>query len=251
MLELLSSSEDQDRDQPTTDNRIEEKHQHIKGRGAIRDVVLGLSDGVITNVAFLAGFSGAIQNLDVIRFAGAAAMLAGAVSMFFGGLVAARSENDLFRADALRESKEIEQEPEEERRELKSFYLDKGLTEEESDLVVNRITKNKKKWLEDQLINELHIHETKLERPLKVALIIGLSFLVGAFVPLVGYVISSTKAEAIVASVSISLVFLFVSGGWKGRISGRRFWIAGLEMLLIGAAAASLLFLIGSLIAFV
>ena len=87
--EFLSSSEDRDSNQRTTDRRIEEKHQHIKGRGAIRDVVLGLSDGVITNVAFLAGFSGATQNLEVIKFAGAAAMLAGAVSMFFGGLVAA------------------------------------------------------------------------------------------------------------------------------------------------------------------
>ena len=251
MQEFLSSSEDRDSNQRTTDRRIEEKHQHIKGRGAIRDVVLGLSDGVITNVAFLAGFSGATQNLEVIRFAGVAAMLAGAVSMFFGGLVATRSENDLFRADSLRESSEIEQEPDEERRELKSFYLEKGLTEEESELVVNRITTDKKKWLEDQLMNELHIHETSLERPLKVALLIGLSFLVGAFVPLIGYAISSTKFEAIVVSIAISLFFLFVSGGWKGRVSGRRFWIAGLEMLLIGATAASLLFLIGSLIAFV
>jgi vacuolar iron transporter family protein len=245
----LTTSDDIDRNQRTTERRIE-KHQHIHGRGVIRDVVLGLSDGVITNVAFLAGFSGAIQNLSVIRFAGAAAMLAGAVSMFFGGLMAARSENDLFHADSLRESKEIELEPDEERRELKSFYQEKGLTDEESDLVVNRITTDKKKWLEDLLTHELHIHETKLERPLKVASIIGLSFLVGAFVPLIGYILSSTKLEAIIASIAISLVFLFATGGWKGRISGRRFWIAGLEMFVIGAAAASLLYLIGSLFVF-
>ena len=96
----------------------------------------------------------------------------------------------------MREYNEIEQEPDEERRELKSFYLQKGLTDEESDLVVNRITTNKKKWLEDLLTNELHIHESELERPLKVASIIGLSFLVGAFVPLVGYIVSSSKLEA-------------------------------------------------------
>ena len=87
----MATSDDIDRNQRSADRRIE-KHQHIQGRGVIRDVVLGLSDGVITNLAFLAGFSGAIQNLGVIRFAGAAAMLAGAVSMFFGGLMAARSE---------------------------------------------------------------------------------------------------------------------------------------------------------------
>lgn len=213
--------------------------------------MLGLSDGVITNLAFLAGFSGAIQNLDVIRVAGMAAMLAGGVSMFFGGLVAARSENDLFRADSFRESKEIEQEPEEERTELKNFYLEKGLSEEESNLVISRITANKKKWLEDLLMHELHIHESKLERPLKVAMIIGLSFVAGAFVPLSGFIISATKFGAIVASVVVSLIFLFLAGGWKGRVSGRRFWVAGLEMLLIGACAATLLYIIGSLSAFV
>lgn len=227
-----------------------EKHQHIQGRGVIRDVMLGLSDGVITNVAFLAGFSGAVQSVEIIRLAGISAMLAGAVSMFFGGLIAARSERDLFRADSIRESTEIETEPEEERSELKSFYLQKGLTEEESDTVVNRITSDRKKWLEDLLMHELHIHETKLERPLKTASVIGLSFLFGALIPLIAYLFAATKETALITSVVSSLAFLFVVGGWKGKLSGRRFLIAGAEMLLIGASAAATLFVIGSLLVF-
>jgi vacuolar iron transporter family protein len=241
----------EDPNPPRSDKELVEKHRHIRGRDTIRDLMLGLSDGVITNVAFLSGFSGAISNMNVIRVAGAAAMIAGAVSMFFGGLVAARSENDLFKADSKRESKEIELEPDEERRELKSFYREKGLTDEESDMVVNRVMKDKKKWLEDLLMHELHIHESKLERPIKVALIIGFSFLFGAFVPLLGFIVVSNRFYAIVASIALSLIFLFLSGGWKGRISGRRFLFAGLEMLLIGAGAAALLYLLGSLSAFV
>lgn len=236
---------------PISPDKPIEKHQHIRGRGTIRDLMLGLSDGVITNVAFLAGFSGAIENLHVIRLAGAAAMLAGAVSMFFGGLVAARSENDLFRADSMREFEEINLEPEEEKQELRTFYLEKGLTEEESELVVNRITANKTKWLEDLLMHELHISKEKRERPIRVATIIGLSFLIGAFVPLLGFLVSGNKFSAIVTSVVMSLAFLFVTGGLKGRISGRRFWAAGLEMLLIGGGAAALLYVIGTLSAFV
>lgn len=227
-----------------------EIHRHIQGRGVIRDVMLGLSDGVITNLAFLAGFSGAVQSMEIIRFAGISAMLAGAVSMFFGGLIAARSERDLFRADSIRESTEIETEPDEERSELKSFYLQKGLTEEESETVVNRITSDRKKWLEDLLMHELHIHETKLERPLKTAAVIGLSFLFGALVPLVAYLWLGVKSAALLSSVFSSLVFLFIVGGWKGKLSGRRFSTAGIEMLLIGAAAAGMLFLIGSLLVF-
>lgn len=227
-----------------------ELHQHIQGRGVIRDIMLGLSDGVITNAAFLAGFSGAVQSMEIIRIAGISAMLAGAVSMFFGGMIAARSERDLFRADSIRESTEIEIEPDEERNELKSFYLQKGLTDAESETVVNRITSDRKKWLEDLLMHELHIHETKLEKPLKTAGVIGLSFLLGALVPLVAYLGTGTKSLAVLISVLSSLVFLFIVGGWKGKLSGRKFLRAGIEMLMIGAAAAIMLFLIGSLLVF-
>jgi predicted membrane protein (TIGR00267 family) len=231
--------------------KIEEKHKHIPGRGLIGDLALGLTDGVVTNVAFMAGFAGAVQSIDFIRFAGIASMLAGSVSMFFGGLSAARADEDLFREDARRELKEIEQEPDEERQELQNFYLSKGLTQDEAQIVVKRITADKKKWLDDLLMHELHLHKDELENPLKVASVIGLSFLLGALIPLIGYFLSPDRSWAIITSVSTSLIFLFVSGGWKGKLSGRKFWKAGLEMLMIGAGASALLFLIGSLLVFV
>lgn len=227
-----------------------EKHEHIHGRGIIRDIILGLSDGVVTNVAFLAGFSGAIQDLGIIKLAGIAAMLAGGISMFFGGLIAEKSEHDLFKADSTREAGEIEQEPEEERSELKKFYLEKGLTEEETEIVVNRVTSDKQKWLEDQLIHELHIHETKLERPFKIASVIGLSFLIGAFVPLSPYLALSETRLAMYFSIALSITFLFCAGVFKGRLSGRRYWRSGIEMLVIGSVASALLYFIGSLLVF-
>ena len=165
--------------------------------------------------------------------------------------MAGRSEQDLYRADARREASEIEQEPAEERQELKNFYMEKGLTAEESEIVVRRITKNKKKWLEDLLMHELLIHERKLESPLKIAGVTGLSFLIGAFIPLIGYLVFSMRTVSILTSVAISLVFLFVAGSWKGKISGRTFWKAGTEMLLVGAVASALLFLIGKVLVFV
>ncbi len=177
-------------------------------------------------------------------------MIAGAVSMFFGGLLAARSESDLFRADAAREMSEIEQEPEEERMELKSFYLQKGLTPDEADLVVNRITSDKRKWLEDLLAHELHIHEKKLENPLKSALSMGLAFLAGAFVPVLSYLILPVKSESLIPSITVSLVFLFAAGVWKGEIAKTRVIQSGIEMLVIGAAASALLFVIGKFIGF-
>jgi len=231
--------------------KIVEKHEHIQGRGIISSLSLGLTDGVITNVAFLAGFAGAVNNLSFIQFAGIAAMIAGSVSMFFGGLNASRSEQDLFKADLTREASEIELEPEEERLELMNFYMQKGLTKEESEIVVRRVTTNKEKWLEDILMHELHIHEEKLENPLKIAGVIGLAFFIGALVPLLCYFIVPNRFNSILISVATSLIFLFVVGGWKGHLSSRKFWRAGTEMFLIGAAASALLYLIGSLLVFV
>ena len=149
-------------DVTTGRERSEERHAHIRARNLISDSALGLSDGLITNLSFLTGFSGAISNIALIRLAGAAAMIAGSVSMFFGGILAARSEKDLYLADAQREVYEIEHEPDEERRELTSFYLQKGLSRSEAEMVVNKVTSTKEGWLEDLLIHELHIHKGEL-----------------------------------------------------------------------------------------
>src|SRR5487761_405509 len=237
---------------PSGESRVlrREIHQHIKGRGLISSVALGISDGLVTNIAFLAGFAGAGSIITTIRLAGVAAMIAGGVSMFFGGILAGRSERDLFAADARRETSEIEYEPEEERHELRGYYLRKGLTKEEADMVVERVTSDKQKWLEDILVHELHIHEAVLENPYKMGGAIGLSFLLGAFVPLVPYLILTTIGSAVYASILLSLAFLFVVGIWKGRIVRKNRLRSALEMLLVGVIASMLLYGIGHLLVF-
>jgi predicted membrane protein (TIGR00267 family) len=101
------------------------------------------------------------------------------------------------------------------------------------------------------LANELHIHRSHLEKPYKVGLVIGLSFLVGALVPLLPYYITTEKTISVVASVIFSLAFLFGAGAWKGRIVGREIWRSGLETLLVGALAGAILFAIGTASTFV
>ena len=228
-----------------------ERHPHIAGRDLISASALGLADGLVTNLAFLTGFSGAVSSDALIRFAGLAAMLAGTVSMFFGGILSARSEHDLFKADSEREAYEMENEADEEKWEMKWIYMDKGLTEQEADMVVARLLTNKDKFLEDMLTNELHVHEHSLPNPYKLGAVIGLSFLLGSFVPLVPYYLLSAKASALEVSVAVSLIFLFVAGEWKGRIVKRKPLRSGLETLLIGAVAAAILFVIGSAFVFV
>jgi VIT1/CCC1 family predicted Fe2+/Mn2+ transporter len=170
-------------------------------------------------------------------------MLAGAISMFFSGILAGRSEYELFQADKKREEGEIEAEPEEEKGELRDFYIAKGLTP-------GRIASNKEKFLEDILMHELRIHQTKLSNPIKMGGVIGLSFFIGALIPLVPFLLVQTATVALGVSALISSLFLFTVGAWKGRVVGRKLWRSGLETLLIGAAAAGILYLIGGAIGF-
>jgi predicted membrane protein (TIGR00267 family) len=230
---------------------LREIHKHIRGRGVISNIALGISDGLVTNIAFLAGFSGTGALLLTVRLAGVAAMIAGGVSMFFGGILAGRSERDLFAADAKRESLEIENEPEEERQELIGYYLGKGLTPDEARIVVDRITSDKQKWLEDILVHELHIHKTSLGDPYKTGISIGLAFVLGALVPLLPYLLLPQIGIAMYLSVSISLLFLFVVGFWKGKIADKTPWRGALEMLIVGIVASALLYGIGQLLVFV
>jgi vacuolar iron transporter family protein len=231
--------------------RFEEKHAHIRGRGLISSSALGIADGLVTNLAFLSGFAGAVSGIELIRFAGLAAMLAGAVSMFFGGVLAARSEVDLFEADSRREAYEIKHERDEEMWELKNLYKGKGLTDDEAEMIVTKISSDDDKFLEDMLVNELHLHRSNLQNPYKLGGVVGLSFVIGALVPLLPYYAFSLRTYSLTASVALSLAFLFAVGAWKGRVVGKRPWMTGLEALLLGAIAAGLLFLIGTAFVFV
>ncbi len=204
----------------------------------------------MTNLAFLSGFAAVESNIHLVRIAGAASMLAGAISMLFSGILAGRSEYELFQADKKREASEIEEEPEEEKGELRGFYIAKGLTSEEAEKIVGRIASNKEKFLEDILMHELHVHQTRLPNPIKMGGVIGLSFLVGALIPLVPFLFIQESTAALAVSALISPLFLFTVGAWKGRVVRRKLWKSGLETLLIGVAAAGILYLIGGVIGF-
>ena len=227
-----------------------EIHRHIRGRGFIAKAALGVSDGLVTNLALLSGFAGAQSGIGLIRTAGVAAMLAGAISMFFGGVLAGRSEVELYQADVRREESEIEMEPEEEREELRGFYVNKGLSVDEAGMVVDKVSADKKKFLEDLMIHELHLHEASLTNPYLSGLAIGGAFLAGSLMPLGPYFLFSDRVVSVFVSLFFSLLFLFVVGGWKGRIAGLRFWRGGLDTLTVGVLASGLLYLVGFSVGF-
>src|SRR5262249_33355228 len=136
------------------------------------------------------------------------------------------------------------------KQELREFYLKKGLSADEAEMVVDRVSRDKKKFLEDLMIHELHLHETSLTDPYRSGLAIGGAFLAGSLVPLGPYLLLSDRIGSIIISLTTSLLFLFIVGGWKARIAGTKLWRGGFETLSVGIVASALLYLIGFSIGF-
>jgi predicted membrane protein (TIGR00267 family) len=229
---------------------MKELHPHTKGRGTISNLILGVADGMIVSLAFLTGLSLNLTNPKIVILAGVSAVISNMISMFFGGILAQRTEIDLFDADYKRELYEIENEPEEERQELIDIYSEKGLSKQYTKKLVDKITKNKQKWLEDMLLNEVHIHKDSLGSPIQAGITIGLASLIGGCVPLLPYLLIGAPHSAVIISVGVSLFSLFAIGAVKGVVTKRNPLVSGGEMLLVGMVASLIVFGIGKVLTF-
>jgi VIT1/CCC1 family predicted Fe2+/Mn2+ transporter len=227
-----------------------EKHPHLPGRKIIDRIVLGGTDGIIESLAATAGLNGARQPFSIILVAGLAFAIAGAVSMFASNFLSRRTERESIKMDIEREKLEIETEPEEEKRELENLLKTEGYNEKEVDVIMKRVTRDKDMWLRVQLRHELNLDADELESSsIRKSFPPGLAFFAGALVPLIPYLSPFQSTIALLVSVGFSLVALFIMGSTKFLTVGKVNVASGLEMTLVGAGAAALLFTVGRLIA--
>ncbi|MCI0414138.1 VIT1/CCC1 transporter family protein, partial [bacterium] len=147
-----------------------------KGR-AIREVIFGTNDGLITTLGFLGGVTGSISDKNVILLAVLAEIVAGAFSMASGAYISSKSQKEYFQKEIAREKREIEEDPEHEKHEIWEIYKERGFTDEEITILINRITSDKTLWLRFMLREELGLGEEASENPLRVGAIMGVSFL--------------------------------------------------------------------------
>lgn len=225
----------------------EEKHPHLHARRIISRIVLGGSDGVMESVAATAGLNGVGADFRIIIFAGFAFAIAGAISIFFSSYLSSRSELDTLKIDVERERMEIETEPEEERKELEELLREEGYTQKEVDVIMARLVKNKEMWLRAQLSNELklHIDEPTLH-PVALSAPAGGAFLLFALIPLFPYLLLSlSHLTALLISVALSVLALFVLGATKLINFAHLTWEGGLRSAAIGGLAAAILYLVG------
>ena len=227
--------------------------RHFTAGDTVRDVVIGMSDGLTVPFALAAGLTGAIDSAGIIVTAGFAEIAAGAIAMGLGGYLAAKSDAEHYAKEREREHREVVEIPEEEKREVAQVLHTYGLTKEEAAPIVEALSKRPKKWVDFMMRFELGLEKPDPKRALVSAFTIAASYVAGGLIPLAPYIVTAyfknmRVPTALLFSVALTLVALFVFGFVKGRFTGTRPMRSALQTALIGSVAAGAAFLIARLI---
>lgn len=218
--------------------------RHFTASDAVRDVVIGMADGLTVPFALAAGLTGAVNSTGIIVTAGLAEIAAGSIAMGLGGYLAAKSDAEHYASEREREVREVAEIPQEEMREVAVVFESYGLTEEETAPIVLALRKRPQAWIDFMMRFELGLEKPDPKRALVSALTIAGAYIAGGFIPLVPYIIAQAASTALLFSIVLTLIALLVFGFIKGRFTGMRPIRSALQTALIGTAAAGAAFLI-------
>jgi VIT1/CCC1 family predicted Fe2+/Mn2+ transporter len=222
--------------------------RHFTASETVRDIVIGMSDGLTVPFALAAGLSGAVDSTAIIVTAGLAEIAAGSIAMGLGGYLAAKSDAEHYASEKRREQREVAEIPEEEMEEVAQVFRGYGLTTDQVAPVVNALSERPKAWVDFMMRFELGLEQPRPERARISALTIGGAYMAGGLIPLAPYIILSTAHVALLFSVAVTLVALLVFGYIKGRFTTARPLRSALETALVGSLAAGAAFLIAKAI---
>ncbi len=222
--------------------------RHFTAGETVRDIVIGMSDGLTVPFALAAGLSGAVSSTSIILTAGLAEIAAGSIAMGLGGYLAARSDVEHYTSERIREQQEIKEKTEAEKAEVRDVFTSYGLTEGESTPIVEALSKRPQAWIDFMMRFELGLEKPDPKRALTSALTIAGSYIVGGLIPLSPYFFFSPAIKALYISVIATLLALLVFGYIKGRFTGTKPLRSALQTALIGGLAATAAFLIARLI---
>ena len=218
---------------------------HLKESSSVRDFVFGFGDGVNTSLGLAAGVGGADVSSDIIILAALVAMFTGAKAMAVQNYLAVKSHRELLHSEIDRENWEIENKPEDERKEIEEIYKAKGFSGKELETIVNKITSDKKVWLNTMLTEELNLNLEIVGHPIKSALRMFGAFLVGGILPIIPFFFGGGLSPLFVA-IGISLTASFIVGAIKSRMANTSIIKGGIEMAGLGTGIALIGYGIGS-----
>jgi VIT1/CCC1 family predicted Fe2+/Mn2+ transporter len=222
--------------------------QHFTASNTVRDIVIGMSDGLTVPFALAAGLSGVAQATTIVVTAGLAEIAAGSIAMGLGGYLAARTDYEHYDAERLREIEETQTMPDAEADEVAVVFRDYGLTEEQVGPVVDAIRADQDRWVDFMMRFELGLEAPDPARARQSALTIALSYISGGMIPLLPYILLKDLTTALYVSVGVTLAALFVFGFVKAKVTGVAALRGGLQTVLTGGLAAAAAFTIARLI---
>ncbi len=222
--------------------------RHFTAGDVVRDVVIGMSDGLTVPFALAAGLSGAIDNSHIVVVAGLAEIAAGSIAMGLGGYLAAKSDAEHYASERQREAREVQEIPDEEALEVQNVFADYGLSREESAPVVQALTRKPKQWVDFMMRFELGLEEPDPKRAVQSAATIAVSYVAGGIIPLSPYMALHSARSALLWSVLVTLIALGVFGYIKGRFTGAKAVRSASQTVVIGGLAAGAAFLLAKLI---
>jgi VIT1/CCC1 family predicted Fe2+/Mn2+ transporter len=218
--------------------------RHFTSSETVRDMVIGMSDGLTVPFALAAGLSGAVQSTSIVITAGLAEIAAGSIAMGLGGYLAARSDAEHYASERLREQTEVRQIPEAEAREVSDVFASYGVSAEDAAPVVSALRARPEAWVDFMMRFELGLEAPDPKRALVSAATIAAAYIAGGLIPLAPYFVFSAAARALAVSVAFTLVALFVFGYVKGHFTGARPIRSALQTALVGGLAAAAAFAI-------
>jgi predicted membrane protein (TIGR00267 family) len=221
---------------------------HLKSSDTIRDIVIGMSDGLTVPFALAAGLSGAITSSTIVVTAGIAEIVAGSIAMGLGGFLAGKTEADHYASELKREYDEVERVPEQEKFEVKEVFAGFGLSEQLQNAVAEEMSKDKDKWVDFMMRYELGLEKPEANRATQSAVTIGISYIIGGIIPLSPYFFIADSQRALYYSCAITSVCLFVFGYFKSKVTGQPPLAGAIKVLIIGALAAAAAFFMAKLI---
>ena len=223
--------------------------RHFTSGEIVRDIVIGMADGLTVPFALAAGLSGAVSDPAIIVTAGLAEIAAGSIAMGLGGYLAAKSDADHYAAEERREHQEIREIPREEMKEVGDIFRGYGMPEEQVGQVVAAMTKSPKQWVDFMMRFELGLERPNPKRARTSAAFIAGAYVVGGLIPLAPYMLFHAAHTALMVSVAITLVALAIFGLVKGRYTGARPLKSAVQTTVTGGLAATAAFLIARAIA--
>jgi VIT1/CCC1 family predicted Fe2+/Mn2+ transporter len=215
---------------------------HFASGNLVRDIVIGMSDGLTVPFALAAGLTGAVSMTKIIVLAGLAEIAAGSIAMGLGGYLAAKGDAQHYESEREREEREIVERVHDEEQEIYDIFSTYGVSQDESTPVLNALKRNPTAWVDFMMRFELGLEEPEPQRARNSAATIAVSYIVGGFIPLAPYMAMSDVYLALKWSVVITIIALAIFGYIKGRVAGISAIRSAMQTTLTGGLAAAAAF---------